>query len=72
MPTWLNVLLSALRTSTFWAVLAQAVISAMSVPVPEDVKLFGWLYIVLRVVSKMVQFIFPNPDNPDRGWLKKD
>jgi hypothetical protein len=44
------------RTSEFWAFLAQCVIAAMSAPVPEEIKTFGWCYIALRVLSKIVKY----------------
>ena len=56
----LDALLAAMRTSEFWAVLAQAVIEAVNAPVPEEVKAAGWAYIVLRIVSKVVKS-FPAP-----------
>ena len=67
-----QMLFGALRTSEFWVALAMAIVEVTSAPVPTTQKVVGALYIVFRVVSKVVGFIFPNPDNPNGGWLKKD
>jgi hypothetical protein len=49
------------RTSEFWMFLAQVVVQAVSVPVPDDVKAAGWVYIAARIVSKVVKYQKPAP-----------
>lgn len=65
-----NNMLSLLRASEFWAVLAQAIIQASSAPVPDEFKTIGWAYIALRVASKLAKYVFPNPAGG--GWFKND
>lgn len=60
----MNQLLHALRSSEFWAVVAQATIEAIGAPVPSEVKVVGWVYVALRVISKAVKWIFPEPVKP--------
>jgi len=67
-----NTLLAAIRTSEFWVVLSQVVIEVVNAPVPEELRLFGWVYAGLRVVGKMAKYIFPNPSSRTSGWLRKD
>lgn len=65
-------LLVAMRSSEFWAAVAQAFIEATNQPVPEEVKAFGWIYIGLRVLGKVAKYVVPNPDNPAGGVFKND
>jgi len=65
-------ILEAFRSSEFWALAGQAVIQSFSLPVPDEVKVVGWVYIALRIVSKLMKYVFPNPDNPTGGWFKND
>jgi hypothetical protein len=65
-----QMILAALRSSEFWALAAQAVVEAMSLPVPDEMKAVGWVYIALRVAGKLAKYVFPNPDGG--AWFKKD
>lgn len=67
-----KLILAAMRTSEFWAIGAQALIEAQHLPVPQEFQNIGWAYIVLRVLSKLVQYILPNPNNPNGGFFKAD
>jgi hypothetical protein len=70
--TPLQTLLAAMRTSEFWVVAFQAFVAVTSMPVPDEYKATGWLYVLFRVVSKLAQFVFPNQSNPRGGWLRSD
>ena len=67
-----KMILGALRTSEFWTVVSQATIEAVGAPVPAEMKMVGWLYVGLRVLSKATKFVFPNPDSTRGGWFMKD
>jgi len=47
---------AVLRTSEFWMFLASVIVQAIAAPVPDDVKAAAWVYVVARVVSKIVKY----------------
>ena len=65
-------LFAAMRSSEFWALVAQVVIENLHAPVPEEFKAIGWAYIALRVVGKLAKYVFPNPANSQGGFFKAD
>ena len=65
-------LLAVLRSSEFWTAVAGATIQSVGAPVPVEFQNIGWAYVVLRVLSKVVKFVIPNPANPQGGWMKAD
>lgn len=67
-----NAILSIMRTSEFWAALAGVLVEVLHEPLPGMDKAALWIYVALRIVSKMVKYVFPNPANPKRAWLKDD
>lgn len=57
--TFSEKLWSMFGTSEFWFFLATAAVEASSAPVPEEMKLFGWGYVIARIVSKVAKKFFP-------------
>lgn len=68
----MKVILAALRTSEFWAFLAMVALETFNAPIPDEFKIVAPVYIALRIVGKVAQFVFPNPANPTGSWMKKD
>lgn len=68
----MKAILAALRTSEFWAFLAVVIVEIANAPVPAGAKWGAYVYIVFRGVSKVVQYVFPNPSSPNAGWMKND
>lgn len=68
----LKPLFAVLRTSEFWVFLGQVAVQAYGAPVPEEFKAAGWVYIAARIVGKVMQYVWPNPTNPQGGFLKSD
>ena len=67
-----KLLLDAMRSSEFWALAAQAVVEALHAPVPDEVKVVGWVYIVLCAASKLAKFVLPNPNSSTGRWFGSD
>lgn len=67
-----NAILVALRSSEFWVAVCGAIIEVAHEPVPTMDKVFVWGYVAARLLSKIVQFIFPNPANPAGAWFSND
>jgi hypothetical protein len=70
MSKFLTFLWEASRTSEFWIFLATASAEVVATPVPDEFKWAAWAYVGFRILSKIVKFVVPNPE--DGSWMKED
>jgi len=54
----LNVL-TELERSEYWFLIGQVVVEALTLPVPPEVKVAGWVYIGGRVLSRVAKVLIP-------------